>query len=208
MRLGIYGGSFSPIHLGHLLLAEACREYHRLDEVWFLPAATSPLKQDFRMTSDAHRAAMVELAIAGHGAFRMSRLELDRGGVSYTVDTLRDIQHQMPEAELFLLVGADSIADFPRWRAIEKICSLAQVCAVGRTGYDLGDLSHLGGELSAAQIQRLRDHFVPMPLVEISSSDIRERLGSGRSIRYMVPRSVEKYIETQRVFSSQPSTGS
>ena len=200
MRLGIYGGSFSPIHLGHLLLAETCREFHGLDEIWFLPAAMSPLKRGNYPTSDAHRVAMVELAIAGNPAFRMSRLELDRGGVSYTVDTLRDIHRQMPDAELFLLVGADSVDDFPSWRAIDEICSLARVCAVGRSGYDLGNLSHLKDALPAEQIQAIQKHFVPMPLVEISSTDIRERVASGRSIRYMVPRSVENYIEPQRVF--------
>lgn len=203
MRLGIYGGSFSPIHMGHLLLAEACRERHQLDQVWFVPAAMSPLKQDISPASDAHRAAMIELAIAGHNAFRMNRLELDRGGVSYTVDTLRDIHEQMPDAELFLLVGGDSLADFPRWHAIDEICSLAQVCAVGRAGHNLGELSHLEGILSAAQIDALREHFVPMPLIELSSSDIRRRINEGRSIRYMVPRSVEKYIETQQLFRMQ-----
>ncbi len=200
MRLGIYGGTFSPIHMGHLLLAESCRERHRLDQVWFMPAAVSPLKRAEATASDAHRVAMVELAIAGNAAFHSSRLELDRGGVSYTIETVREVHQQMPHAELFLLVGADSLADFPRWHAVQEICSLATVCVVGRPGTNLGDLQALSPLLSEKQIETIRQNFVEMPPIGLSSTEIRQRVAQGRSIRYMVPRSVEKYIETQHVF--------
>jgi len=206
MRLGIYGGSFSPIHHGHLLLAESCREQCKLDEVWFLPAATSPLKQDGVLASDAHRVAMIELAIAGNHAFKCSPIELERGGVSYTVETLRDLQTIVPQAELFLLVGGDSFASFEHWHKLEEICELATICTVGRPGSDLTDWGRLPEILTDDQMTHIKQHFVEMPLIGLSSTDIRERFVNGRSIRYMVPRSVEKYIETQRVFSKQATT--
>lgn len=203
MRLGIYGGSFSPIHNGHLLLAESCREQCRLDEVWFMPAAVSPLKQDANPASNAHRVAMLELAIAGNPAFRVSAIELERGGVSYTVDTLKEVRQQVPEAELFLLVGGDSFATFYHWRAIDEICQLATICTVGRPGSDISDWGRLPEVLSQEQMDQMKEHFVEMPLIGLSSTDIRLRIAEQRSIRYMVPRSVEKYIETQHVFRSQ-----
>ena len=203
MRLGIYGGSFSPIHNGHLLLAESCREQCRLDEVWFMPAAVSPLKQDANPASNAHRVAMLELAIAGNQAFKVSPIELERGGVSYTVDTLKEVQQQVPDAELFLLVGGDSFADFYHWRAIDEICQLATICTVGRPGSDLSDWGQLPEVLSQEQMDGMKEHFVEMPLIGLSSTNIRQRIAEQRSIRYMVPRSVEKYIETQHVFRSQ-----
>lgn len=203
MRLGIYGGSFSPIHNGHLLLAESCREQCALDEVWFLPAATNPLKQDGVLASDAHRVAMIELAIAGNQAFKCSPLELERGGLSYTVETLRDLQKIVPQAELFLLVGGDSFASLFHWHKIEEICDLATICTVGRPGSDLDDWGRLPEVLNDDQMAHIKQHFVEMPLIGLSSTDIRRRITSGNSIRYMVPRSVEKYIETQRVFHKQ-----
>lgn len=203
MRLGIYGGSFSPIHNGHLLLAESCREQCQLDEVWFMPAATNPLKADGTLASDAHRVAMIELAIAGNHTFKCNPIELERGGLSYTVDTLREVREIVPQAELFLLVGGDSFASFYHWHKIEEICELATISTVGRPGSDLNDWGQLPDVLSEDQMTRIKQHFVEMPLIGLSSTDIRQRILSQRSIRYMVPRSVEKYIETQHVFKKQ-----
>jgi len=205
MRLGIYGGSFSPIHNGHLLLAESCREQCALDEVWFLPAATNPLKQDGVLASDAHRVAMIELAIAGNLTFKCSPIELERGGLSYTVDTLNELRKIVPQAELFLLVGGDSFASLFHWHKIAEICQLATICTVGRPGSDLSDWGRLPEVLSEDQMAQIQQHFVEMPLIGLSSTDIRRRIASGKSIRYMVPRSVEKYIETQKVFGKQPA---
>src|SRR5262245_62009417 len=120
-RLGIFGGSFDPVHNGHLLLAECCREQCRLDEVWFLPAAAPPHKLGHVLAPAKARIEMLELAISGHEAFRVSPLEIERGGVSYTVETLRAIALQEPQAALFLLMGADSLRDLPTWREPEEI---------------------------------------------------------------------------------------
>src|SRR5690606_24290783 len=116
MRLGIYGGSFDPVHYGHLLLAESCRESCRLDRVAFIPAAVSPHKRDVPPSESKHRVEMLRLAIAGNDAFEISTIELDRGGVSYTVETVAAMAELHPGAELFLLMGADSLVDFPTWR--------------------------------------------------------------------------------------------
>ncbi len=115
MRLGILGGTFDPVHYGHLLLAEQTREQCGLDRIWFLPAAVPPHKRSAPLTPGARRIEMLRLAIAGHEAFEVSTLEIDRGGVSYTLDTLSAVRQQQPEAELFFLMGADSLRDLPTW---------------------------------------------------------------------------------------------
>lgn len=133
-RLGIFGGSFDPVHYGHLLLAESCREQCHLDQVWLLPAAAAPHKQQRQTTSSRHRVEMLRLAVGGHRAMRVSTLEIDRGGVSYTVDTLTTIHQQLPHCELFFLMGADSLEDLPHWRQPQRICELAVPVVVRRAG--------------------------------------------------------------------------
>src|SRR6476620_9979736 len=115
MRLGLYGGSFDPIHYGHLLLAECARETLQLDEVWLMPAAVPPHKQSRELAPAKHRLAMLELALAGHEQIKSSHIGIDRGGVSYTVDTLTAIRQQHPDTMIFLLMGADSLHDLPTW---------------------------------------------------------------------------------------------
>src|SRR5262249_55888086 len=125
MRLGLFGGSFDPVHYGHLLLAETCREQCRLDAVWFVPAAVPPHKQARELSSAENRVEMLKLAIAGNEAFSVYQMEIERGGVSYTVDTLEQLHAEDPTRELFFLMGADSLADLPTWRNPRRICELA-----------------------------------------------------------------------------------
>ncbi|MBX7168318.1 MAG: nicotinate-nucleotide adenylyltransferase [Pirellulales bacterium] len=200
MRLGIFGGTFDPVHLGHLILAECCREQAQLDQVWFLPAATPPHKHDRPMTPAGQRVEMLELAIGGHPAFGVSRLEIDRGGVSYTVDSLVEIGRLHAHAELFFLMGADSLVDLPRWREPRQICSLALPLVVRRQGLPEPDLDCLNELVTPERLAQIRAHAVEMPLVGISSSDLRERVAAGRSIRFQTPRAVEVYIETQALY--------
>lgn len=197
MRLGVYGGSFDPVHLGHLLLAEAAREHAELDQVLFIPACHSPLKPSRPQASDAERCEMLQRAIAGQEAFSLSMMELQRGDRSFTVDTLQTLRDQQPEAELFLLVGGDSVADFANWRAPERILTLATVLAVNR-GRDTPAWPTSLAPLHRRFPDRLQ--FVSMPGVDISSTDIRERLRSGRSIRYQTPRAVELYLQTHGLY--------
>ncbi|MCA9269160.1 MAG: nicotinate-nucleotide adenylyltransferase [Planctomycetales bacterium] len=200
MRLGIYGGSFDPVHYGHLLLAECCREQLALDEVWFLPAAVPPHKTRQARAADKHRAEMLQLAIGGHDAFRLATLELERGGVNYTFETLEQIQRDRPDDRLFFLMGADSLDDFPRWREPARICQAATISVVARPGAPAPDFDALLGVASGEQIAAMRAAVVTMPLIELSSSDLRRRVAAGQSVRYRTPAAVRKYIESHGLY--------
>jgi nicotinate-nucleotide adenylyltransferase len=200
MRLGLFGGSFDPVHLGHLLLAETCREVGRLDQVWFVPAAISPHKQGQPTAPARDRLQMLRLAIGGHPAFEVCDLEIARGGVSYTVDTLEIVRQQHPQAELFFLMGADALADFPNWRQPARICQLAIPMVVHRPQSPPPDWSPLAQWVSPDVLQQVRQAQVEMPLIDVSSRDIRQRVSQGRSIRFRTPRGVETYIETHRLY--------
>jgi len=205
MRLGIFGGTFDPVHFGHLLLAECCRERCRLDAVWFLPAAVPPHKQDHESTPSQFRAEMLELAIAGNPAFSVCCYETDCGGVNYTVDTLAHIHKEDPAQELFFLMGADMLLDLPNWRDPAGVCELAVPVVVRRPGVGPVDFDCLSGIASPERIELIRQHQVEMPEIGISASDIRRRVSQGQSIHYLVPRAVEMYIETHRLYCSAGS---
>jgi nicotinate-nucleotide adenylyltransferase len=200
MRLGLYGGSFDPVHYGHLLLAECARETLALDEVWLMPAAVPPHKKGRELAPAKHRLAMLELALGGHQQIKCSRLEIDRGGVSYTVDTLAAIREQQPGAELFFLMGADSLNDLPTWREPGRICELATVAVVRRGGAAEPDFGVLSPLVSSERLAAIRAAQLQMPLIDLSSTDLRQRAANGQSLRYRTPRGVEKYIETHGLY--------
>ncbi len=202
MRLGIFGGSFDPVHCGHLLLAECCREQCRLDAVWFLPAAVPPHKRSQRLTSDVQRAEMLELAVAGNPTFSVCRYEIDRGGVNYTFQTLTHFHQADADRELFFLLGGDMLADLPHWREAGKVCELAVPVAVHRPGAPPVDFNSLGAITTPERLALIRSHQVEMPAVGISSTEIRRRISRGQSIRYQVPAAVEKYIETHGLYKT------
>ncbi|MEX2118291.1 MAG: nicotinate-nucleotide adenylyltransferase [Pirellulales bacterium] len=195
MRLGLFGGTFDPVHYGHLLLAELCREAAGLDTVWFVPAAVPPHKLDRELAPAAQRVEMLELAIGGQESFAVGTMEVDRGGVSYTVDTLAAMAAEYPGSELFLLLGADSLRDLPTWREPGRILELATPLVARRSGAAQVDFDCLAPLVPPARLAEFRRHQVDMPLVELSSSEIRRRVAAGLSIRYQTPRAVEKYIQ-------------
>jgi nicotinate-nucleotide adenylyltransferase len=206
MRLGILGGTFDPVHYGHLLLAECCREQLALDELWFLPAAVPPHKQSAALSPAAARVEMLHLATGGQAEFRVCTYEVDRGGVNYTVDTLAHCKALDPSRDLFFLMGADSLRDFPDWRAPARICQLATPAIVYRAGgntdgqsesLDWGPLAQI---VAADRLAEIRRHQVAMPRIDLCSSDLRRRVAAGQSIRYRTPRAVEKYIETAGLY--------
>jgi nicotinate-nucleotide adenylyltransferase len=197
MRLGLFGGTFDPIHVGHLILAEQCREACRLDRVWFVVAGAPPHKRGER-TPLAHRIEMVRIAIAGHQAFEVSELEATRPGPHYSVDTLAAVHRERPGDELFFLIGADGLADLPAWRDPAGIARLAAIVVVNRPGIEGVDPASLP-DFGPGSKPLLT---VTMPEIGIASSDLRQRLAERRSIRYMVPRGVEAYIEAQGLFRS------
>ena len=198
MRVGIFGGTFDPIHMGHLVLAEQCREQCQLDEVWFVPAAEPPHKLMASISSAKTRCEMIEFAIAGHSSFRLNTSELERPGPSFTVTTLEQFQSEEVSRELFLLIGADSLRDLPHWRNPSRILELATVVAVNRGDRPLPDRSALRAVVGSAADDRIR--IATMPGIDLSATDIRRRVRDGQSIRYLVPRAVEMYISQHGLF--------
>lgn len=188
MRIGLYGGTFDPIHLGHLILAEQCREQLRLDAVWFIPAGEPPHKPPGGRTSGRQRFEMIELAIAGHAAFRVVDVEITRSGASYTVETLSLLHQHHPAAEFWWLIGADMLRDFPTWREPERILTMARLAAVNRGGMESPET------IAARHSFRHRIDDVSMPAFTLSASDVRQRVSEGKSVRYLIPRAVEIYI--------------
>ncbi len=202
MRIGIFGGSFDPVHYGHLLLAELCRESYELDEVRLVPAAIPPHKQDQGRAADEHRLHMLHLAIGGHPKISAWDVELQRGGVSYTVETLQALRAEQPTDELFFLMGADSLFDLPNWRSPEEICELATLAVVDRPGNRDVNFEVLSDIVSPERIEHFRKHVVRMPQLEISSSEIRRRVAGKKSIRFQTPRAVEQYIAEESLYVS------
>jgi nicotinate-nucleotide adenylyltransferase len=200
MRLGLFGGTFDPVHWGHLLLAERCREECGLDQVWFLPAGHPPHKVNETISPGHQRAEMLDFAIAGHQNFSVNRMELARAGRSFTVDTLREVRDDDPTRSLFFLIGADSLADLPLWREPAQIAELATIVAVNRGDRPLPDLDALRRKLGPAVLDRIQ--LVAMPGIDLAATDIRGRVRQGKSIRFMVPRPVEVYIEQHGLYRS------
>lgn len=200
MRLGVFGGSFDPVHYGHLLLAEYCRETCRLDAVWFTPAAQPPHKQGAELTDARRRIEMLQLAIGGHGAFAVCKREIARGGVSYTIDTLNELAAEDPHRELFLLLGADSLVDLPGWREPRRVCELATPVVVRRPGSAEPDYGCLEALVSPQRLAYFRQYQVEMPQIDLRSREIRRRVAAGLSIRFQTPRAVEQYIATAGLY--------
>ncbi|GBD32885.1 MAG: putative nicotinate-nucleotide adenylyltransferase [Gemmatimonadales bacterium] len=186
-RIGIFGGSFDPIHLGHLVAAEQAREQLELQEVRFVPAARQPFKVEGHEADARHRAEMVRLAIADNPYFVLDLREIDRGGVSYTVDTLRELKAERPADELFLILGADAARDLGKWREAGELPRLATVAVVTRPG---------AAPPAGAGISLV----ISAPGIDVSATEIREAVRAGRSIRYLVPRAVEEYIAAHGLY--------
>lgn len=206
MRLGLLGGTFDPVHYGHLLLAECCREQCGLDAVWFVPAATPPHKQGQWLSGAEHRVEMLKLAIAGHEPFGVSTREIERGGVSYTVDTLESLVAEDPSRKLFLLLGGDSLVDLPTWRQPERICQLALPVIVRRPGAPEPDFRPLAALVSGRRLAEIQAAQVEMPQIELSSREIRRRVTQGLSIRFRTPRAVEMYIRSAGLYRQAEDT--
>lgn len=202
MRLGVFGGSFDPVHNGHLELARVCRGRARLDEVWFVPAAQQPHKPSGPVASNADRVQMLRLATAGETGLEVSTLEIDRGGVSYTVDTLRQIAAERPHAELFFLMGADTLRDLPKWREPGEVLRLATPIVVHRAGEPAPDFGGLRGLATPAQIAVIRDLVVETTPIAVSSSELRGRLAAGAEAGDALPRRVADWIAEKGVYHS------
>ncbi len=199
MRIGIFGGTFDPVHLGHLIIADQAREQARLDQVWFVPSARPPHKLDKPMTAFDRRAEMLQLAIAGQEDFRVELIEKDRPGPSFTADTLADLNRLHPGNDWFLILGADCLPDLAKWHEPLRIVEQASLLVAARPGWTVWPAEQLAASLGIAA-DKVRLEPVLIPLIEISSRDLRRRASEGRSIAFMVPRAVEVFIREKRVY--------
>ena len=196
MNIGVLGGTFDPIHIGHLVIAEEARIKLGFREVLFVPAGQPWLKLDRNITPAVHRVEMVRCAIADNPHFKLCTLEVERAGPSYTVDTLTMLRKQLgSEASLFFILGRDTLAELPLWKEPKKVVQLCRLVVPPRLGSK--DLKHL-----ETSIPRLLDKVIQldMPVIGISSAEIRQRIAQGLSIRYLVPAEVEKYIAEQKIY--------
>lgn len=207
-RLGIMGGTFDPIHYGHLLAAEAARWRFTLDEVLFIPTGM-PWQKPEGVTAAEDRYRMTVLATASNPAFAVSRIELDHPGPTYTVETLRRLRAQLPEdCRLYFVVGADAVLQILTWKDPAEILALTELVAVSRPGHDLGELeSTLTAGLGTGANGRdpaVRLHTVPIPELAISSTDLRARVAVGAPIRYLTPDPVVDYIADRGLYHRPP----
>jgi nicotinate-nucleotide adenylyltransferase len=200
--VGILGGTFDPVHLGHLAVAEQAREALDLAGVLFVPAARPPHKEGRRITDARQRLAMVELAVSGNPTFRVSDLELRRAGPSFAVDTVREVAEagsREGRPEPFFILSVEALPDFPAWRQPHRILDHCRIAVVPRLG-----APHLSHEVLPAELAARSDRFVFLDGPELghSSSDIRARVAAGRSIRYLVPDAVRSYIRSHHLYTS------
>lgn len=205
-RVGILGGSFDPVHYGHLLLADVAREHLNLDRVLLIPAAVSPLKPSGPVASAKDRVDMLRLATSGTPWVEISTVEIDRGATSYTIDTMRQLVAERTGEELYLILGSDQVASLQDWHQPAEIFHLVRPGLVDRPGFQLPPadfLQRVGGTSLAAAVER--DGLIPMPPVDISSTDLRQRVAAGKSIRFRTPRAVEQYIAEHGLYKSASS---
>ena len=198
MRRALLGGTFDPVHSGHLILAQEVLWRLGLDEVWFIPAGLPWMKRGIRLTASEHRCAMVELAIADNARFHLSTVEVDRLGETYTVDTLEELRSgEMADDELMVVMGVDTLHTMHRWKEPERLLELARVVVALRPGHGEVDLGALE-EIDPTARERVMT--VRMPLIEISGTELRRRVAAGEPVRYLVPDAVADYIERHRLY--------
>lgn len=198
MKVGIMGGTFDPIHLGHLATAESVREIFQLDEILFIPAARPPHKTEKFVTPELHRLMMTFLATKSNEKFQVSPMEILRDGLSYTLETVNELHKKLGEStELFFIIGADSLQDLPTWYQSRELVNQCHFIATTRPNVNvhLSELKKFFGKLFKEKI-----HPVTTPGIEISSTEIRRRVKEGLSIKYLVPEVVEEYIKKERLY--------
>lgn len=191
-RIGVYGGTFDPVHTVHLIVAERARDALALDEIWLMPARIPPHKQDQVITADSHRIEMLQRAVADNERFRVTTVELDEQGEtpSYTYDTMKRLVAAYEGVEFFFIIGGDMVEYLPKWHRVDELLHMVQFVALARPGYSM----------DTPYRELLME--VEMPQLDVSSSQIRKFVREGRSIRYLVPEAVRLYIEENRLYES------
>lgn len=202
-RIGLMGGTFDPVHHGHLYIAEAARETFALEQVLFIPVGNPPHKQHRRITPARDRLSMLSLAVAGNPWFSVSALETDRRGPTYTVDTLTALQAESPDAVYYYIIGADTLLEVQNWKSFDQVAGLCRFIVLHRPGVPRPQAQAEGEALRrtyGAQIE-----WMESLLLEISSQDIRQRTAQNRSIRYLVPEPVAGYIRRMQLYGGDPN---
>lgn len=198
MKIGVLGGTFDPIHIGHLILAEEVRARLNLAEILFVPAGQPWLKVDSPISPAEHRVEMVRLAIADKPYFKLSAMEIERAGPTYTVDTIAELKAQLGTGdELFFILGWDNLAELPQWQQPSRLITMCRLVAVPRPGYPLPDLKALEASIPGLS-QRVT--LMDKPEIDISASAIRDRVTQGLSIRHLVPEPVDEYIRQHKLY--------
>ncbi len=200
MQIGLFGGTFDPIHHGHLLLAERCRGDAGLDEVWFLPSYQPPHKHGPSITRFEHRCEMVTLATTGQPAFHVEAIEKELPPPSYTANTIAELRMRHPEHEFSLIVGADCLPDIPKWHDPPRLLELTSLIVVPRPGTPLWTATELATAIGVSP-SNVRMQTIDCPLMELASRDIRTRVAEGKTIRYLVPRAVEEFIRERKMYA-------
>jgi len=193
-RLGVMGGTFDPIHYGHLVTAEEAQVQFALDAVVFVPTGHPWMKEEREVSPAEDRYLMTVIATASNPRFQVSRVEIDRDGPTYTVDTLRLLGAENPDAELYFITGADAMLEILEWKDPEEVLSIAHFIAATRPGYDLARFE------SSAPTRTANVSLMTIPALAISSTDVRMRVHEGRPIRYLVPEGVKSYVEKARLY--------
>jgi nicotinate-nucleotide adenylyltransferase len=198
MNIGILGGTFDPVHRAHIMLTEEARTRLDLAEVIFVPTAHTPLKQDSDITPVGHRVRMLELAIEDYDYFRLSTIEIDRAGTSYTVDTLSDMKDELGAGhELYFIIGLDSLETLPKWKEPGRLIRMCRLVTVARPGHSLPELSTLEKQVPGISERLI---LLEKPLIDISATEIRNRVARGLPIDHLVPVPVEKYIKEHGLY--------
>ncbi len=201
MRIGLFGGSFNPIHMGHLIMAEHILEAAELDRIIFIPAAQPPHKEMGLKDSSEHRYKMVELAIADNPNFEITDIEIKRDAISYTVDTVHQLKERYPDDKLYFIIGSDTFYELPSWRNVPGILEVVNFLVVRRPGFAQQQLQNLDQALEDfAVIHDTEISLIDAPLIQISSTFIRQKMAAGQSIRYLVPDVVRDFIEARDLF--------
>ena len=197
MKIGVLGGTFDPIHRGHIMVAEEVKARLNLAEVLFVPTAQTPLKEESPISAVEHRVQMVRLTIADYPYFKLSDMEINRAGLSYTIDTIIELRDRYAGDELFFILGWDSLAQLARWKEPSRLVQMCHLVAVPRPGYSLPDLNSLEASIPGLSRSLI---VLDKPEIDISATEIRERVARGLSIRHLVPEPVDEYIRQHKLY--------
>ncbi len=199
-KIGILGGTFNPVHLGHLILAEQAREKYELSRVLLIPCAQPPHKPELNLAPARHRLGMLKLVLDHDLHLEASNIEIFRGPPSYSVETVQELKKDLPGAELFFVIGADSLLELHTWKNVHRLLEICTFVTFGRPGHDIEQIDPCDIGLGKTAGSRLLNDVHRGRLIDISSSEIRYRVAEGLSIKYLVPCEVEMYISEHRLY--------